>query len=306
MLYQTLIGAWPLEGPGPSFTERMQAYALKAAREGKVETSWTNPDENYEAALAQFVGGILDTGRSGEFIDSFQQFAERTALLGTLNGLVQIVLKATMPGVPDFYQGTEFWDLSLVDPDNRRPVDFAARSRVLASLADTPDWTELASYWRDGRIKLALMRRLLTWRRARQSVFERGGYRPLAVTGRDRDHVIAFARTMRREVMIVVVGRHFAAHTEAGRRWPQPANWDATVRLDGLTSVCSLLHRQSPVTGDSVPVKALFDRLPVALLEAETPTTVIRRARGDVLAGLGRLVAARGRNRRWRQAVVGR
>src|SRR5262249_16734688 len=108
MLYQTLLGAWPLEGPGASFTERIQAYAQKAAREGKEQTSWLNPHENYEAGLGTFIERILDPSLSGEFLESITALARRVALLGTLNSLSQLTLKATLPGVPDFYQGTEF------------------------------------------------------------------------------------------------------------------------------------------------------------------------------------------------------
>ena len=121
----------------------MQAYALKAAREGKQETSWLNPNEAYEAGLQTFLARILDRSVSAEFLDSLETLAQRISLLGALNSLSQITLKATMPGVPDFYQGTEFWDLSLVDPDNRRPVDFAERAAVLAAM-ETPDWADLA------------------------------------------------------------------------------------------------------------------------------------------------------------------
>ena len=128
MLYQTLLGAW--QPDDVSFAERMQAYALKAAREGKQETSWLNPHEPYEAGVKDFIARILDPSLSGEFLASLQTLAQRLSLLGALNSLSQITLKATMPGVPDFYQGTEFWDFSLVDPDNRRPVDFAARGRA--------------------------------------------------------------------------------------------------------------------------------------------------------------------------------
>src|SRR4029453_1984829 len=144
MLYQALRGAW--QPDDPAFLERMQAYALKAAREGKEETSWLNPHEAYETGVATFLARILDRSISAEFLDSLDVLARRVSLLGVLNSLSQITLKATMPGVPDFYQGTEFWDLSLVDPDNRRPVDFAARARALAAL-ETPDWDRLATDW---------------------------------------------------------------------------------------------------------------------------------------------------------------
>ena len=115
--------------PDPSLTERLQAYAVKAAREGKQETSWLNPHEGYEASLCTFIERILDRSVSAEFLESLEHFARRVALLGALNSLSQITLKAMMPGVPDFYQGTEFWDLSMVDPDNRRPVDFRRTRR---------------------------------------------------------------------------------------------------------------------------------------------------------------------------------
>ena len=245
----------------------MLAYAVKAAREGKVETSWTNPNEAYEDALAAFVRDVLDPARSGEFIDSFQRFAERTALLGALNGLAQIVLKATIPGVPDIYQGTEFWDLSLVDPDNRRPVDYAARRDALAVLSLSQDWAELASYWRDGRIKLAVLHRLLAYRRVRRTLFERGGYRPLTVSGRDSDKVFAFARATAREAAVIVVGRHFAVRTGGGRRWPQGADWDATLHLEGYTAVRNVLYPRRPVGGE-IALSDLFGVLPLALLEA--------------------------------------
>ncbi len=216
-LYQALIGAWP-ERREADFTERMVGYAIKAAREGKEETSWTNNNRPYEAGLEQFVRNLLDETISASFVKSFTTFAERTALLGALNGLSQLALKALTPGVPDFYQGTEFWDLSLVDPDNRRPVDFAARAGELTKKPE--EWQALAAHWRDGRIKVALMRSLLRLRREHSELFRRGSYDPLAVSGPQADHVIAFARTWKRQQIIVAVARHFAPFTDGGRHWP--------------------------------------------------------------------------------------
>src|SRR5215203_1425602 len=152
MLYQALLGAWPLEGMDQAFVERAQAYAVKAAREGKQQTSWLAPDERYEKGLTDFIIRILDRTQSSEFMAAFDAFARRTALIGALNSLSQLVLKTTMPGVPDYYQGTEFWDLSFVDPDNRQLVDFAARAAGLAAVAD-PDWQSVVHTWPDGRIK---------------------------------------------------------------------------------------------------------------------------------------------------------
>ena len=156
----------------------MQAYALKAAREGKQETSWLNPRRGLRGGPADFHradSGSLDLGRIRQFAGN-SGAARR--LLGALNSLSQITLKATMPGVPDFYQGTEFWDLSLVDPDNRRPVDFAERAAVLASM-ETPDWEDLVRTWPDGHIKLAWTRHLLKLRTEFADVFTHGDYEPM-------------------------------------------------------------------------------------------------------------------------------
>src|SRR4029077_2332089 len=165
MLYQALIGAWSPATTDASFAQLIEGYAIKAAREGKLETSWLSPDADYEQGLRAFVRAILDRGRSGAFLVSFEEIAKRFALIGALSSLTQLVLKATMPGVPDFYQGTEGWDLALVDPDNRRPVDFKSLQAALANVSDAPDWSALAAHWADGRIKLALTHRLLTLRR---------------------------------------------------------------------------------------------------------------------------------------------
>jgi (1->4)-alpha-D-glucan 1-alpha-D-glucosylmutase len=233
MLYQTLLGAWSLQKPADAgFVERIQAYALKAAREGKEETSWLNPHEAYENGVKSFIAKILDPALSGEFLEALQTLARRVALLGALNALSQLTLKATLPGVPDFYQGTEFWDLSLVDPDNRRPVDFSARHAALAML-DNPDRNHLIKSWPDGQLKLAWTRHLLKLRNELPDVFARGDYQPLQVRGAHADHVVAFARRHGRAAAIVVVGRQFAPFTQAGREWPMLDGFDATIDVTG-------------------------------------------------------------------------
>ena len=231
MLYQALVGAWPLDGD-ETFIERMQAYALKAAREGKQETSWLNPNAFYEDGLKAFIVRILDPAQSAEFLASMQIFAERTALIGALNTLSQITLKATLPGVPDFYQGTELYDFSLVDPDNRRAVDFDARAKLLAQINDAPDWHDLAQHWRDGHIKLAWTRELLKLRNDYAAIFADGDYVPLAVSGLHAEHVIAFARQLDGEAVIVAVAKQFAPVTQGGRAWP--AAWDGTIDVSGF------------------------------------------------------------------------
>jgi (1->4)-alpha-D-glucan 1-alpha-D-glucosylmutase len=277
MLYQALIGAWPLDGPDDSFVDRMESYAIKAAREGKVDTSWISPDAAYEAALERFLRRMLNPAESAEFLDSFAAFARRTALLGALNSLSQLTLKATVPGVPDFYQGTESWDLSLVDPDNRRPVDFAARAAALDDAGD-PDWAALAAGWPAGGIKFALTRRLLALRNEQAAIFTQGGYRPIEVRGRDRDHVVAFARTYGSNAIVVAVGRLFAAFTEGGRRWPSPAAWDAALVLDGFSSLRDARAGRIELPTPHVTISRLFDPIPIAILQAtvEAKSQLIR------------------------------
>jgi (1->4)-alpha-D-glucan 1-alpha-D-glucosylmutase len=259
MLYQALICAWP-HSIDQAFVKRMQAYALKAAREGKHETSWTNPNAAYERALQDFVAALLDERRSSRFLASFAEFAARTSLLGALNGLAQLALKALLPGVPDFYQGTELWDLSLVDPDNRRPVEFELRRRMLGE--PPADWTQLTSHWRDGRIKLALTQRLLALRGEFADVFQRGAYEPLLATGPHADHVIAFARSFKRQRIIVAVGRHFAAVTGGGRQWP--SGWQGKIDLPG--AYAALIGERSRVT--DLSLGPLFREVPVCVLRA--------------------------------------
>jgi (1->4)-alpha-D-glucan 1-alpha-D-glucosylmutase len=268
MLYQALLGAWPVTGPDHSFVERMQAYIVKAAREAKEQTSWLNPDSLYEEGLTTFVEQLLDRDGSRAFLDSFEPFVSRVALLGALNSLSQLALKLAMPGVPDLYQGTEFWDLSLVDPDNRRPVDFGERIAALTSIGQQADWGRLADAWPDGRIKLALMHTLLALRGRAPALFTEGGYRAVDVTGPHRNEVVAFARTNGRDAIIVAVGRLFARATQGGRYWPTDAAWDTALSLESFAPVRSVLGTFGPGVGPCWPIRDLFHALPVAVIEA--------------------------------------
>src|SRR5712671_1873268 len=263
MLYQVLLGAWPSGQRDDTFLERMQAYALKAAREGKQETSWLNPNEAYEAGLKTFIERILDRSASAEFLNSLETLAQRIARLGALNSLSQITLKTTMPGVPDFYQGTEFWDLSLVDPDNRRPVDFAARAAVLASL-EALDWESLAQNWSNGHLKLAWTRHLLKLRTELADVFAHGDYQPLEIIGPHRHHVIAFARQYGGDAAVVAVAKSFAAFSQGGRVWPRAEAFDGALNLQGY-SVEGMGHEAGAT---EVRLAALFLHLPAAVLKA--------------------------------------
>ena len=261
LLYQTLVGAWPHAPLEDDFVKRIEAYAMKAAREGKLETSWISPNQDYERGLTAFVRRILDRAESIEFLDTFDAFARRATLIGALNSLTQLALKATMPGVPDFYQGSELWDLALVDPDNRRPVDFEARRTALAANADL---SELARGWMDGRLKLAVTRRLLQLRRERPALFRDGRYEPVEVRGPDRDHIIAFTRVHRNDRLLVVTGRHFAAQTGDGNHWPK-SGFAADLAVKGFdrTTWRSVLASDAPA---SLDCRELMAGLPVAVL----------------------------------------
>jgi len=260
MLYQALLGAW--QPDDASFAERIQQYALKAAREGKQETSWLNPHTAYEAGVESFIAKILNPSLSGEFLNSLQALAQRLSLLGALNSLSQVTLKATLPGVPDFYQGTELWDFSLVDPDNRRPVDFAARASLLGAL-EHPDWDRLAQDWPSGRLKLAWTRHLLKLRTDLANVFASGEYEPLEVSGLHRDHVIAFARRRGREAAIVVVMRRFGAFTDHGRNWPRPQSYDAALNVGDYA-----VEGFADADATQLRLSDLLAHLPVAALKA--------------------------------------
>ncbi|MFB9266393.1 malto-oligosyltrehalose synthase [Bradyrhizobium erythrophlei] len=264
MLYQALLGAW--EPDDKDFVARIQAYALKAAREGKQETSWLNPLEPYEAGVQTFLARIFDRNVSAEFLHALQTLAQRLALLGVLNALSQVTLKATMPGVPDFYQGTEFWDFSLVDPDNRRPVDFAKRADALPTV-ETPDWSALVRNWRDSRLKLAWTRHLLRLRNEMADIFTDGDYQPIEVSGPHHDHTIAFARRHGRDAAIVAAAKSFAPFTQGGRAWPRPEAFEGAIDVAGYAL---------PGGETKIQLSTLFANLPVVVLKARV-TSAARR-----------------------------
>lgn len=217
LLYQTLIGAWPLEslngGRHEEFVARIQQFMLKALREAKINTSWTSPNEEYEAAVRQFVEAVLSAGPENEFLRDLAAFQAPIALAGAHNAIGQALLKICVPGMPDFYQGTELWDFSLVDPDNRRPVDFGLRRAYLEELQARSGGdlralaADLQDQWRDGRIKMYVTWQALNFRRQHAALFQQGDYVPLAVEGPLAERVCAFARVAGEQAAIVVVPR---------------------------------------------------------------------------------------------------
>ena len=213
LLYQTLLGTWPVDAAGlplasatPEYIARLQEYMTKALKEAKLNTSWIQPNEQWDAATRHFVGKILEPGPKNKFVPTFVPLVEEIARLGMVNSLAQTLIKCTAPGVPDIYQGNETWDFSLVDPDNRRPVDYALRREMLAGLKDAAP-EALLQNWPDGRIKLFLTQRLLLFRRDHPQLFRDGSYTPLLATGTHAESCVAFAREQAGKWIIVLAPR---------------------------------------------------------------------------------------------------
>jgi len=241
LLYQTLAGVWPATPPDDAerneLRQRVQAYMLKAIREAKKNTSWTSPVPEYEAAMERFVDALLRSGHPNPFTDELDRVTARVAPFGFHNSLSQLALKFTVPGVPDLYQGSEQWNFSLVDPDNRRPVDFDRLARTLQVLppqADESAWRDMLATAGDGRVKLMATWKLMQLRRERQMLFECGGYTPLTVAGAPADHAVSFARQHEGDVVLVVAAR--LTYTLCGgelSNWSARVWRDARVDLDG-------------------------------------------------------------------------
>jgi (1->4)-alpha-D-glucan 1-alpha-D-glucosylmutase len=278
LLYQTLVGAWPLE------LERLQAYLIKAVREAKVHTSWTNPNPRYDEALARFAEAILDPERSAEFLEDFALFQARVAHVGSLNALGQTLVKITAPGVPDFYQGTELWDLSLVDPDNRRPVDWEERRRLLdemlTAVAGAPDRAalahELAKTRTDARVKLFVIHEGLRFRRAHRALYEAGAYQPLEARGAWAEHVCAFARVDGAAAALTIFPRLLARRgvdaLPLGREYWADTRLELPVALRGRyrnVFTGERVETEAAGEGAALTLGAVLTAFPVALLARE-------------------------------------
>jgi (1->4)-alpha-D-glucan 1-alpha-D-glucosylmutase len=268
MLLQTIVGAWPLDLEVTDqegrrvFAERVARWQKKALREAKLATDWMVPNEAYETAVRRLTMSLVVDDALPELLNDVVAFAAHISAAGAVNGLAQALLKLAVPGVPDFYQGTELWDFSLVDPDNRRPVDFAPRIAGVGGAA----LETLVLQWRDGRIKQALIARTLALRRAFPVLFAEGSYEPLDVHGAYPNHVVAFARRFNEDLVAVIVP-HLASRflpSEDSILFDQAAWRDTVVILDsdGLGN----LFGASPPPGEAIEVGTLLSRFPVALL----------------------------------------
>ena len=287
-LYQTLIGSYPADKPHDSeFEERLTAYLIKAVREAKVHTEWLQPDTAYEKAFIDFARQMLARGES-PFMNEFTPFATKIAYCGMFNSLAQVLLKITSPGVPDIYQGTEFWDLSFVDPDNRRPVDYAERRRCLEELRGTEAKNragllrDLLSSWPDGRIKLYLMHKLLDFRRAHQELFAKGAYVPLEVTGASSQAVCAFARQKDQAWAVALAPRlignaiYNGIAPLGGEFWNSTAvSFDGEMPTQWLNIITGERLESTPSgSTQALSLSRVFSHFPVALLYQEQASAV--------------------------------
>jgi (1->4)-alpha-D-glucan 1-alpha-D-glucosylmutase len=235
LLYQTMIGAYPFSDADlREFPRRILEYMIKASREAKMHTDWIEPNAAYETALASFIRPILRRSKDNSFLRVFRLFHRKVAFYGILNSLSQTVLKITATGVPDFYQGTELWDLSLVDPDNRRPVDYAVRETLLRDVrrkSKKDHSALLKALWAardDGKIKLFLIHRALAARRMNRKLFELGRYMPIEVTGRYHKHITAFARVYENSWAIVIAPRFTTGLVDTGEMPVGRTTWENT------------------------------------------------------------------------------
>jgi (1->4)-alpha-D-glucan 1-alpha-D-glucosylmutase len=279
LLYQTLIGTWPLTPLDPAsqleYLDRITAYMIKALREAKRNTSWSAPDGDRELAVSEFVSKLLDPRASREFLHDFASFEMETRRPGLLSSLSQMVLKCTAPGIPDFYQGTETWGFRLVDPDNRRPIDFGRRRDLLRRVIDqvgrdgeSPFLEESMKSLEDGRLKVYLTWRVLRLRREREGLFLDGDYAPVGAEGRFQDHVIAFFRKLGGERVLVACSRFFT-------RLPNPPvgeAWEGTrlvLPADAEGGYHEVLSGRFLAATRALPLAELFRRAPFAVLVAE-------------------------------------
>lgn len=276
ILYQMLVGLWPplldvgdVEGL-TTLCQRLCDWQRKAVREAKRHSDWIEPNAAYEQACIAFIRDLLNPEISAEFLASAQRFVASIAPAGALKSMSQTLLRLTTPGVPDLYQGTEFWDFSTVDPDNRRPVDYRLRREALSADLDT---AQLLARWRDGAIKQRLIARTLAVRREMSAVFARGSYRPLKVTGARHDRVIAFARMHGDDAVVVIAPLHAhdlldepslplvpASHWQDTRVTLPPSlrtfSWRSVLDMDGASLAATA----------QLPVAEVLAAWPVALL----------------------------------------
>jgi (1->4)-alpha-D-glucan 1-alpha-D-glucosylmutase len=272
-IYQTLIGAWPLDpGEMETFVERLQNVLVKSWREAKLYTSWNNTDKDYEGAIAEFVTTILTPVAENHFLPDFVKLQQRIAASGACLSLAQTILRLASPGVPDIYQGSELWELSMVDPDNRRPVDFAKRQALLADLSDR-DGPDLLKHWQCGSVKQYVIQKALCFRREHPEVFRTGEYIPMEAVGHHAAQLIAFARHSGMTWTIAVAPRFPASLSKSS----SPSLRKGSLADTDLAVPPNAPRRWSNLfTGEDIEVsgtgrmaaEVVLGRFPIALLTA--------------------------------------
>lgn len=242
LFYQTLIGSWPFEWQEhkayDDYIKRIISYMIKAVRESKTHTTWTNQNRNYESALESFIQNVLDKEENREFINSFIDLYKNISFYGMLNSITQLILKLTAPGVPDIYQGNEIWNFSLVDPDNRRPVDYKLRKKMLYDIKN--DMTDLGfgkafgnylDKMHNGKIKMYVTIKLLTYRKNKSNLFLHGEYIPLVIVGQYSKNVVAFVRHISEDFCIVIISRFLTGLNKESIEIPLHNTWEKTFLL---------------------------------------------------------------------------
>ncbi len=282
-LYQTLVGSFPFDGDAREYSERLKGYLIKAVREAKVHTEWLQPDAAYEEAFVGFAEAFLKAEPPTSFLNEFLPLAEKVALHGMLNSLSQTVLKIAAPGVPDFYQGTEMWDLHFVDPDNRRPVDFEIRARMLVDIKrrEKEDRArlvrDLLERWRDGCIKLYTIYKGLNFRRAAKEVFQSGDYLPLYAGGKMTEHACAFLRLSGGAGALAAAPRFTTRLMSAATIPLGEVAWGKsalTLPVGSPARWINIFTEEKIVAGDrrgekQLPLADIFRSFPVALLKSD-------------------------------------
>ncbi|WCT10891.1 malto-oligosyltrehalose synthase [Mucilaginibacter jinjuensis] len=276
-IYQTIAGAYPMPGQGDdNFGVRLGEYLTKALREGKVNSNWAQPNEDYEKATIDFATGLLD--QQSVFWQTFAPLHQNIADHGIVNSLSQLLLKFTSPGVPDVYQGCELWDLSLVDPDNRRPVDYQLRQKLLNKKLSTDSAEALMDLWAeryDGHIKLWLTQQLFKVRSNETELFTKGEYIPLKVKGAYKENIIAFARRYQNKWLIVAAPLYSAALCKAQQKDITAIDWkDTRIILPQEAPVQwqhQWLNLKGKVANDELLISEIFRTLPFALLQLAHP-----------------------------------
>jgi (1->4)-alpha-D-glucan 1-alpha-D-glucosylmutase len=278
-LYQTLVGAFPFydEEQDTVFLERMKEYAIKVVREAKVYTAWVKPDENYEDAFLNFIEKILTESEQNLFLEDLKEFQKYVSYYGVFNSLSQTLIKMTAPGIPDFYQGTELWDLNLVDPDNRRPVNYKKRNALISLIEEKERkgsynlFKYLFSGMKDGSIKLFLIKKVLEARRKYSILFEEGKYSPLSVSGRFKNNIVAFSRRNEKEIVVTVATRFL---TEVVNQPDLPLGediWaDTRISFPFETRIMkNLITNESIKPDKNLNVGKILKKFPVALLKGD-------------------------------------